>query len=402
MLTVAEASRAIADAIPAFGKETVALDRACGRVLRQSVTAERDQPPFDRVTMDGIAIDFDAWESGTRSFKIQGTQHAGDEVQALLDAGNCIEIMTGGVLPVGTDCVIAVERIAVSDGSVTIEDGYEPARRQFIHPRGSDYRDGVEILCEHTLITPMEIAIIASCGLDEVSVSSKPIIRVISTGNELVAPGQPIEQHQVRLSNGPALVAMLASAGYDDAAHEHIADDPDVLATRLSALLSASDVLVMSGGVSMGKADFVPGVLAELGVEMVFHKISQRPGKPMWFGIGPAGQAVFALPGNPVSSLVCCRQYVLPALLSASGRPQPEPAYAVLAEDVEFIPDLTCFLPVRVLPAQDGTVSVLPVPTNTSGDFAALRGTDGYVELVKEESLFLEGRAVPLHRWELR
>ncbi len=399
MLTVAEATRAIADAIPAFGTETVALDRACGRVLRQSVTAERDQPPFDRVTMDGIAIDFDAWESGTRSFKVQGTQHAGDEVQALDDPGNCIEIMTGGVLPVGTDCVIAVERIAVSDGVATIEDAYEPARRQFIHPQGSDYRDGAEILSEHMLITPLEIAIIASCGLDAVSVSGAPVIRVISTGNELVAPGRPIERQQVRLSNGPALVAMLASAGFDDAAQEHIADDPDALATRLSALLSASNVLVMSGGVSMGKADFVPGVLAELGVEVVFHKISQRPGKPMWFGIGPDGQAVFALPGNPVSSLVCCRQYVLPALLRASGRPQPDPEYAVLAEDVEFIPDLTCFLPVRILPAQDGTVSVTPVPTNTSGDFAALRGTDGYVELVKEENRFPKGTLVRLHRW---
>ena len=402
MLTVAEASRAIADAIPAFGKETVALDRACGRVLRQSVAAERDQPPFDRVTMDGIAIDFNAWESGTRSFKIQGTQHAGDEVQALDDPGNCIEIMTGGVLPVGTDCVIAVERIAVNHGVATIEDAYEPARRQFIHPQGSDYRDGVEILSQHTLITPMEIAIIASCGLDEVSVSREPIIRVISTGNELVAPGQPIEQHQVRLSNGPALVAMLASGGFHNSVHEHIADDPDVLAMRLSALLSESNVLVMSGGVSMGKADFVPGVLAELGVDVVFHKISQRPGKPMWFGIGPNGQAVFALPGNPVSSLVCCRQYVLPALLRASGHPQPDEEYAVLAEDVEFNPDLTCFLPVRVLSSQDGTVSVLPVKTNTSGDFSALSGTDGYVELAKEESLFLKGHVVPLHRWDLR
>ena len=171
---------------------------------------------------------------------------------------------------------------------------------------------------------------------------------------------------------------------------------------RRSALLSESNVLVMSGGVSMGKADFVPGVLAELGVDVVFHKISQRPGKPMWFGIGPNGQAVFALPGNPVSSLVCCRQYVLPALLRASGHPQPDEEYAVLAEDVEFNPDLTCFLPVRVLSSQDGTVSVLPVKTNTSGDFSALSGTDGYVELAKEESLFLKGHVVPLHRWDLR
>jgi molybdopterin molybdotransferase len=399
MLTVAEASRAIADAMPAFDKQTVPLDRACGRLLRQSVNAERDQPPFDSVTMDGIAISFDGWESGIRSYRIQGTQHAGDTVQMLEDPGNCIEIMTGGVLPRGADCVIAVERIDVADGTATIESGYEPQRRQFIHPQGSDYRQDTEVLAEHTVITPMEIAIIASCGLGEVDVSEQPVIRVISTGNELVAPGEPIELHQVRLSNGPALVAMLGEQGFDDSAHEHIVDDPDILASRLSALLAESNVLVLSGGVSMGKADFVPGVLADLGVEVVFHKISQRPGKPMWFGIGPDGQAVFALPGNPVSSLVCCRQYVLPALLHASGRPDRNPEYAVLGEDVQFQPDLTCFLPVRLSHSDDGMIGATPVPTNTSGDFAALSGTDGYIELPKEEHRFPKGTAVRLHRW---
>jgi len=399
MLTVAEASRAIADAMPAFGKETVALDHACGRILRQSVGAERDQPPFDRVTMDGIAISFDAWEGGARSFRVQGTQHAGDPVQTLSEPGNCIEIMTGGVLPRGTDCVIAVERIDVADGVATVEQDYEPRRRQFIHPQGSDYRKDTEVLREYSVITPLEIAIIASCGLSELQVSKAPVIRVISTGNELIAPGEPIGLHQVRLSNGPALVAMLAECGYDDSAHEHIADDPDLLSSRLSALLSESDILVMSGGVSMGKADYVPGVLADLGVAVVFHKISQRPGKPMWFGIGPAGQAVFALPGNPVSSLVCCRQYVLPAVLRAGGRPEPDPEYAVLAEGVTFDPDLTCFLPVRLSQLADGKISATPVPTNTSGDFAALSGTDGYVELPQGENRFPQGMPVRLHRW---
>ena len=401
MLTVAEASRAIADAMPAFDAQPIPLADAPHRILRQVVTAERDQPPFDRVTMDGIAICFDAWEGGTRAFHIQGTQHAGDPVMVLKAPANCIEIMTGGVLPDGTDCVIAVERLDIQDGIATVEAGYEARRNQFIHPQGSDYRDGDVILEPGSRLSPMDIAIVASCGLAEVTVSCQPSISVISTGNELIPPGAPIESHQVRLSNGPALVAMLSGHGFSEATHEHIEDDRDRLRSRLSALLSANDVLVLSGGVSMGKADFVPGVLASLGVEVIFHKISQRPGKPMWFGIGPNEQAVFALPGNPVSSLVCCRQYVLPALFRASGRNTTKTEMAALAEDIQFNADLTCFQPVRLAAGPNGVISAMPVKTNTSGDFASLSGTDGFVELDRQQNEFAAGTAVPLHRWSM-
>jgi len=401
MLTVAEASRAIADAMPAFDAQPIPLAEAPHRIQRQVVTAERDQPPFDRVTMDGIAISFDAWEGGARAFHIQGTQHAGDPVMALETPANCIEIMTGGVLPEGTDCVIAVERLDVRDGVATVEEGYEARRNQFIHPQGSDYRDGDVILEPGSNLSPMDIAIVASCGLAEVTVNCQPSISVISTGNELIPPGAPIEAHQVRLSNGPALVAMLAGHGFSESTHEHIEDDRDRLRDRLSALLSGNDVLVLSGGVSMGKADFVPGVLASLGVEMIFHKIRQRPGKPMWFGTGPNEQAVFALPGNPVSSLVCCRQYVLPALFQASGRTAPKTEMAALAEDIQFNADLTCFQPVRLGAGPNGVISAMPVKTNTSGDFASLSGTDGYVELASEKNEFAAGTTVPLHRWKM-
>jgi molybdopterin molybdotransferase len=400
MITTAEASLAIARSMPAFDSKTVDLEAACGRILRQPVNAERDQPPFDRVTMDGIAIRFDSFDAGNRKFPVQGTQHAGDPVQTLDGDNNCIEIMTGGVLPLGTDCIIPVERISVADGIAKLEDGYEVKRNQFIHSQGSDHLREHEVLKPGTCISPMDIAIIASCGLDRVDVSRQPAIRVISTGNELVPPGEAIEPHQIRMSNGPALVAMLSQQGFIDAAHEHLIDEPKILEVRLANLLQESDVLILSGGVSMGKADFVPQVLAELGVQVVFHKISQRPGKPMWFGIGPDKQVVFALPGNPVSTLVCCRQYVLPALFQACGRETRPSETALLSEPVTFRADLTCFMPVRVTTSGDGVVSATPVPTNTSGDFAALTGTDGYIELAREQSEFAAGSAVPLHRWD--
>lgn len=398
MLTTVEATSAIRRTVPAFDTESVALDKAIGRVLRERVNAERDQPPFDRVMMDGIAIRYADLESGTKRFPVQSTQQAGDPAHTL-DAGSCIEIMTGACLPEGADCIVPVERIAVTDNVAEIEAGYETAARKFIHARASDHKQGAELLRPGTRIAAADVAIIASAGLPEILVSKMPTIRVISTGNELVPAGAAIEPHQVRMSNGAAVIAMLNDHGYSHCEHDHLIDVRDVLRERIAEHLAAANVLILSGGVSMGKADFVPEILAELGVEVVFHKVSQRPGLPMWFGIGPDKQAVFALPGNPVSTLVCCRQYVIPALANASGASPRNPEFAALAQDVAFKPKLTCFLPAKLVSNATGTVLALPVHTNTSGDFAALTGTDGYVELALEQTLFETGATVPLHRW---
>ena len=398
MLTTVEATHAIKRAIAPFDSETVPLHRAVGRVLRQPVHAERDQPPFDRVMMDGIAIRFAELDGGQRTFPIQSRQHAGDPAHTL-EPGRCIEIMTGASLPGGADCIVPVERITVHDGTAEIEAGYDATSRQHVHGRGSDHTEGTQLLRPGTRIAPADIAIIASAGLTEVEVSRLPVIRVISTGNELVAPGQPIEPHQIRESNGPAVVALLNQHGYTDCERDHLVDDLEILEARIAQHLDEADVLVLSGGVSMGKADFVPQVLQKLGVNVVFHKISQRPGRPMWFGIGPKRQAVFALPGNPVSTLVCCRHYVIPALAAASGASPGNPLFAALAQDVAFRPKLTLFLPIRLVSNAAGTLLSLPVHTNTSGDFASLSGTDGYVELALEDTFFATGTATPLYRW---
>lgn len=398
MLTTAEALETILAAMPKFPVETAELGNGVGRILRQTVRAERDQPPFDRVMMDGIAISFADFERSVRQYPVQAMQAAGDAALTL-QQGKCIEIMTGASLPGNADCIVPVERISVHEGIAVIEDAYSAKRAQFIHPRASDHAAGSHLLSQGKQIAPMDIAVIASCGLAEVEVSRRPVVRVISTGNELVPPGKPIEPHQVRLSNGPAMQAMLGAAGYSDCEHDHLADDPDILRERIAAHLAEADVLILSGGVSMGKADYVPDVLADLGVEMLFHRISQRPGKPMWFGTVGGKQAVFALPGNPVSALVCCRQYVIPALAAASGADTPPPQFASLAGDVTFKPKLTCFQPVRLLSSAAGQLLAMPVKTNTSGDFTALSGTDGYVELARDQTHFPAGTPVFLHRW---
>ncbi len=398
MLTTSDASAAILAAIPAAATETVQLQNATGRVLRQTVVAERDQPPFDRVTMDGVAFAYADFAAGIRTFPIQAMQAAGDPTLTL-DAGHCIEIMTGASLPNGADCIVPVERIRVTDGVAEIETDYAATQHQFVHPRGSDHAKGAQLLLPGARVSPMDIAIIASCGLTEIAVSAAPTICVISTGNELVPAGQAIEPHQIRLSNGPAMIALLEQHGYTNSEHDHIVDEPALLKERIADHLDNANILILSGGVSMGKADYVPQVLAELGVEVVFHKISQRPGKPMWFGIGPNGQAVFALPGNPVSALVCCRQYVVNALDSASGLRPLAPEFASLAQEYVFKAPLTCFLPVKLVSGVGGQLLAMPVQTNTSGDFAALSGTAGYVELALATTTFPAGTGVQLHRW---
>ena len=398
MLTAAEAKQRILSAVDDLPVERVPLDLAIGRTLRQTVLAERDQPPFDRVMMDGIALSYDHYTTLVRSFPIQGTQMAGDPPLSLED-GKCIEIMTGAVLPEGSDLIVPVEQVTVANDAAHVQANYQAERRQFVHARGSDHREGTALLEPGTRVCATHVAILASAGLDTVEVTRQAVVTVVSTGNELVPAGRPIEAQQIRLSNGPALVAMLAEHGYRRSRHDHLPDDRQTLKERIAQHLDESDVLVLSGGVSKGKADYVPEVLAELGVAVEFHRISQRPGKPMWFGTGPRGQAVFALPGNPVSTLVCCRQYVVPALDKMSGTSPSPQLFANLTEDVSFSPQLTCFLPVRIVTSAAGQSLAMPAPTNTSGDFAALGRTDGYVELALEQNLFPTGTTVPLTRW---
>lgn len=398
MLSVAEAKQRILAAVPALAAETVALEDTVGRTLAQSVLAERDQPPFDRVTMDGIALAYDTFATLRRSFPIQATQMAG-QPPLTLEAEHCIEIMTGAVLPLGADLIVPVEQITVANGAAHVQANYRAERRQFVHPRGSDHEAGTELLRPGKRIRPADVAVLASAGLADVSVARQPVVTVIATGNELVRAGEAIAAQQIRLSNGPALIAMLNEHGYTSCRLDHLPDDKSALAGRIAAHLDDSDALVLSGGVSQGKADHVPDILAKLGVSVNFHRISQRPGKPMWFGTGTRGQSVFALPGNPVSALVCCRQYVVPSLDRMSGTAAPPQSFVNLTEDVRFKPRLTGFLPVRIVTSTTGQSLALPVPTNTSGDFAALSGTDGYVELALEQERFPAGITVPLTHW---
>ncbi len=398
-IDVDQAVRLIADHMPAYSSESVKLESARGAILRQQVLAERDQPPFDRVTMDGIAIRSSALSAGSRSFHVNGTQGAGVAALPIGDDKNCIEIMTGALLPDDADTVVPVERIERNGDEVTLESGYEPNPGQFIHRRGSDLKAGQPLLEPGSLIDAPAIAALTIAGSATVEVARWPKIAAISTGDELVDVGSPIELFQIRSSNDRAIVAALENRGCTSAVRAWLPDDPDELRRAIGEMHDHNDILVLSGGVSMGKYDYVPQIMDELGMQLIFHKILQRPGLPMWFGVSAQGKPVFALPGNPVSSLVCLIRYVLPAIRTALGAARPERQTVRLAEAVNFESNLTCFMPVRLDVNTDGDLRARPRPTNTSGDFVSLARTDGFVELPRGRNDFEAGEAVSFYQW---
>jgi molybdopterin molybdotransferase len=398
MISPSEAEAAIRTHAPSWPAVVMPLADLGGTVLREAVVATRDQPPFDRVTMDGIALSTAAYERGRRTFRIAGTQAAGAAPLTLEDPDACLEVMTGAMCPVGCDCVIPVENIAVRDGTAHLLEQATVARRLNIHVRGLDSRLGDALLQPGTRLGPAEVAVLAANGRTSALVTCVPRIMVISTGDELIEPGQATEDWQIWRSNAYAVVTALRRRGYAHVAQDHVPDDLATLRTRLRAHLDSHDVLVLSGGVSMGRFDYIPQVLDELGVRVVFHKVSQRPGKPMWFGVSTGGKAVYALPGNPVSTLICLVRYVLPGLEAASGAPTTSVEQVALGEPFEVKVPLTTFTPV-LLTASGVQRAALPRPTRGSGDFISLVGTHGFVELPPGPRVFESGTPAGLYCW---
>ncbi|HET9693454.1 MAG TPA: molybdopterin molybdotransferase MoeA [Steroidobacteraceae bacterium] len=397
--TPAAAEALIRAQVQSLPIESRPLASLSGAVLAQSVRSERDQPPFDRVTMDGVALASQAWRAGQRRFPIVGTAAAGSPPLRLEDPGACIEAMTGAVLPHGCDCVVPSERIAVEDGVAEVDERTPVEPFWNVHTRGLDCREGDMLLARGTVLGAPELAVLASAGLPRAEVHADPRIVIVATGDELVAPDEPIEAWQVRRCNSQALRGALNLRGFHRVAEDHLPDDHSVLASRVATHLATHDVIILTGGVSMGRFDHVPSVLRELGVTEVFHRIAQRPGKPLWFGIGPAGQTVLGLPGNPVSALVCLLRYALPALYAMLGARPRAVEHVPLGAAFTVRPPLWFFLPVQVEHSPTLGVVAMPRPTRGSGDFISLLGTDGFVELPPGPRELPAGYIAPLYRW---
>jgi molybdopterin molybdotransferase len=400
VITPAAAERLIFDTLPLFHREDCAVSEAHGRVLRADLRADRDLPPFDRVTMDGYALRAASLPPEGGRFRVEATQAAGMRPFTLgPGADACIEIMTGAVLPEGADCVVPYEHTTrEGDWVVVAPAGPGPAARH-IHRRGSDHRAGDVVVRAGVRLTGREIAVAASCGYAAVTVNHSPRIAVVATGDELVEVGALVAAHQIRRSNDHSMRAALIQAGYPWVDRFHLHDVRHEIEHMLWHILAEYDIVLITGGVSKGKFDFLPSELVRQGVQKVFHGVAQRPGKPFWFGLSGRLTPVFALPGNPVSAYTCLHRFVLPALDHASGlAPRPR-LLAALAEPVAFKPKLALLLPVRLSSGPRAELLATPGGVGTSGDFAGLVDTDGFVELPAEQDDFPAGYLAPYWSW---
>ncbi len=391
MISIEQAAKLILAEAIGYGTETISFDKAVGRVLAEAIAADRDLPPFNRVMMDGIAVNYEAIEQGIETFVIKATQAAGDEPVEIENLNECIEIMTGAALPASVDTIIPYENIAVADGKASITKS-SIKKGQSLHLKGADKKAGEVIVPAGRVITPSLINTIASVGKSELLVKRLPKVVIISSGDELVEIDQQPSSVQIRKSNSYTLQAVLRQH-HIDAELLHIPDDPQITRLQLTSSLENYDVILMTGGISMGKFDYIPQALAELQVKTIFHKVSQRPGKPFWFGKYERGTLVFAFPGNPVATFMCVHRYFLPWLQASQGLDPKAPVYAVLDQDFTFKPALTYFLQVSLQFSRDGELLATPIEGNGSGDFANLAETDAFLELPGERDSFNKGEA---------
>ena len=384
----------------ALGTERVPFQEAYGRVLREPIRADRDFPPFDRVMMDGIAVRGNGISRRNRAFRSLGIQRAGVEAATLKEPGTCFEVMTGAVLPRGADTVIPIERVVVEGSVFHLEKGYEPAPGQFVHLRGSDKRRGDTLLETGVMLGGKEMALIASCGYTRVTVTVPLEITIVSTGDELVEVDQIPGPYQIRKSNVYALAATCQALDYPVRTRlRHLPDDRAVIAAELPSLLQGADMVLFSGGISKGKYDFMEELLRLAGVERHFHWVRQRPGKPLWFGTSECGTPVFALPGNPNSTLTCFHRYVTLLSDRMAGLTRFHERVALLKSPFTFGKALTLFLPASLEYEPDGRMSVEPVPPHNSGDLTRLPRSDGFIELPEDLKDFPVGFPARFYPW---
>lgn len=390
MILFENAYQLVLDHIQDYGTEIVKLKDSVGRVLGEDIFADRDFPPFDRATKDGIAIRFEAYDKGRRNFEISGIQAAGASAVILDNEASCLEIMTGALVPYDADTVVMYEHLDLDKGIARVNSN--PEKGQNIHARGSDKKKGDLLLRRNTRIAPADIGILASVGAAEVVVRKLPRTAVISTGDELVEVDYLPLPHQIRKSNSHQLNASLQEEGIFPMLL-HVSDDVDMIRQKLAHAFEYVDVLLLSGGVSRGKFDFIPQVLEELGVEKIFHKVCQRPGKPFWFGIRRATNTlVFSFPGNPVSTYVCYYRYFKDWLTKSIGLPL-EQFSVILDETLWNKGDLTAFVGARTYWDQ-GCLKATRVEGNGSGDLTSLAEVDGFICLAPSESSYPAGGRV--------
>ncbi len=413
MISVKKAKEIILENTQDFGTENIPFIESVGRILKEDIVADRDFPPFNRVAMDGIAINYIHFKNGERTFKIEGIQPAGSAQLIMQNSANCIEVMTGAVLPKNCDTVIRYEDVSIKNGIATITIDTINAH-QNVHPKGKDNLQNDVLIHKNTLISAAEIGVIATVGKSVIKVAKQPKVMIISTGDELVDVHENPLEYQIRRSNVYTLVSLLKELDIPSET-AHITDNKTILKQKISGYLQQYDVLLFSGAVSKGKFDFLPEVLTELGVDKLFHKVAQRPGKPFWFGITDTlnsseqgvyqpsqsdnNTIVFAFPGNPIATFVNCLAYFYDWYYKSAGIKYLKET-AIINENVIFKPNLTYFLQVKLI-SENGQLIAIPIKGNGSADLASLVNADGFIEIPKTENTeFKKGTMFPVIRYK--
>ncbi len=377
MLSVEEALDRVLSRAQTRAAVGSATSEALGLVLAEEITSDVDSPPHDKSIVDGYAVIAADLASGPAELTLLEEVMAGDVPRHSITRGTTIRVMTGAPIPAGADAMVMVEqsemvgeRVRLAPPRVTVG--------QNIMRRAASMARGEPVLSAGHVLRAIELGLLAEVGRTQVQVIPRPRLAVLSTGNELVPPGAAPGPGHIRNSNSPMLVALAQAAGAASFDLGIARDEPEVLRSLMATGLEA-DVLVISGGVSAGVLDLVPGALESLGVRPVFHKIRLKPGKPLWFGVLPAeggDKLVFGLPGNPVSSLVGFELFVRPAIAKLAGRsPAADETTAILASELAHRGDRPTYHPAE-LRLEAGQAVVEPLKWKGSGDLRTLAGAN--------------------------
>jgi molybdopterin molybdotransferase len=396
MIDVKEAISLILGEAREFVSEEISIDDCYGRILAEEVHADRDYPPFNRSAMDGFALRHEDLSSYT-NFKIIEEVHAGSIAEKKIQKGTCIKIMTGAPVPEEADLVIKVEDARIESTKVSFK-STDLSPWTNISKKGEDIKQGEIILNKGQACTPNVISVLAVLGKARVRVFTLPKISIISTGNELVPPGSPVLPHQIRDSNSFALKGFLMD--YHCKVHKHllIKDDKESIQNALTSLMN-SDILILSGGVSMGDADFVPEALEASKVSKLFHKVAIKPGKPIWFGRSANKGVVFGLPGNPMSCQVAFKVFIEPYLRKCfSMGPSPLPIFR-LSSDKKKKTKFDEYFPCKFSNGKEST-ELLPVQFNGSGDVLSTLQSDGLAIHPSGTDNLLKGDTVYFIPWK--
>ena len=396
LIPVEEAEKLVAEQSPRMPILRLDIAQADGYICAEDLVTDRDLPPYDRVAMDGYAYYYDR-KNPRETFSIQGMQRAGEAACSLGSASSCVEIMTGAILPSGCNSVVPYEQTErLDNGSIRVP-MESLGEWKNIHQKGSDTLSGSLVIAQYQKLSAPEMAMAASIGAAQIQVFARPNIALISTGDELVGVKEKPLAHQIRRSNEYAIRAALKQHHFDDVEFFHLNDDKDAMIAELEKLTKKYDYLIFSGGVSKGKFDFIPEALKSLGANIIFHRIAQRPGKPLLMA-RLASCCIFGLPGNPASALTTFHRFALPSLKISSAAPLVEVRQVELADDIYFKKKLTYFCPVS-LEYHGAKRLARPVNTQGSGDFTSLLKTDGFIELPADRDKFSRGELYKFWSW---